>query len=366
MKMRTFIKLKTPSKSIRGTFHARYISERERDPGSEEPESRPLFTHDRDGLKYKAADRYLTGGERKNARSNKIQHVIIAFNSHDARELQKLEIAPNAYAPAGEHSRRGESSKIELSDESANLEHSLGGRDRWRSEELAAAHRVQIVHDRPYAEAVRRMMRNLEESAGLSDLRYVMAVHRHTDKTHVHLLLRREYTDRETGEKRMLHRLPETFLNGRDEQGKARGGLLDVALSDALDTMIPRRRAPAAPHLPTRRSAPIARPTTAPGSPSLTTPAPARTSLVSPARYAATKPSRRRRRKNLDPVLSRPAPHETMPARTAPNDATGSPSPPSPPRARAPRHTGRDRQPPPQTPSNSRTPLPSRPRIFKN
>jgi hypothetical protein len=242
MKMRTFIKLKTPSKSIKGTFHARYISERERDPGSEEPESRPLFTHDRDGLKYKAADRYLTGGERANARSNEIQHVIIAFNSHDARELQKLEIAPDAYAPAGEHSRCGESAKIELSDESAKVEHSPASHDRWRGEELAAAHRVQIVHDRPYAEAVRRMMRNLEERAGLSDLRYVMAVHRHTDKTHVHLLLRREYTDRETGEKRMLHRLPEAFLNGRDEQGKARGGLLDVALSDALDTMIPRRQ----------------------------------------------------------------------------------------------------------------------------
>jgi hypothetical protein len=60
--------------------------------------------------------------------------------------------------------------------------------------------------------------------------------------THVHLLLRRECIDTKTGEKRMLHRLPETLLNGRDEQGKARGGLLDIALSDALDTMIPRRQ----------------------------------------------------------------------------------------------------------------------------
>lgn len=65
MRMRTFIKVKTPSKSIKGTFHARYISERERDPGREEPESRPLFTRERDGLKRTAADRYLAGGDRQ-------------------------------------------------------------------------------------------------------------------------------------------------------------------------------------------------------------------------------------------------------------------------------------------------------------
>ena len=240
--MRTFIKVKTPSNAVKGTFHARYISERERDPGREEPESRPLFTRDRDGLKYKAADRYLAGGGKPNAPRNEIQHVIIAFNSHDARELRKLKMAPSGASPAVEHTRRGESANVELSDESANVEHLPGGRDRWRGEELAAAHRAQIAHDRPYAEAVRKMMRNLEESAGLSDLRYVFAVHRHTDKTHVHLLLRRECTDSMTGERRVFHRLPEAFLNGRDEQGKARGGLLDVALSDALDTMIPRRR----------------------------------------------------------------------------------------------------------------------------
>lgn len=139
--MRTFIKVKTPSKSVKGTFHARYISERERDLGSEEPQSRPLFTHDRDGLKRTAADRYLAGGERPNARSNEIQHVIIAFNSHDARELQKLQIAPDARTVADEDSRK---------DESSNLEHSRkAGERQARREELAAIHKAQIAHDRP-------------------------------------------------------------------------------------------------------------------------------------------------------------------------------------------------------------------------
>src|ERR1051325_7705303 len=177
MKMRTFIKLKTPSKSIRGTFHARYISEREREPGREEPESRPLFTHDRDGLKYKAADRYLSGGERPNARSNEIQHIIIAFNKHDARELQKLEIPPAPQAPPDARVRETKSSKIELRDDSSKLELSPDAdRKHARRKELAAIHRAQVARDRPYAKTVRKMICNMEELSGLSDLRYVLAV----------------------------------------------------------------------------------------------------------------------------------------------------------------------------------------------
>lgn len=151
-------------------------------------------------------------------------------------------ITPVVNSRADEDSQKDESSKVEHLDESANLEHSPEAEKSSRKEELAKAHKVQVARDHPYAEAVRQMMSNLEQSAGLSDLRYVMTVRRHTEKTHVHLLLRRECTDTETGEKKMLHRLPETFLNGREEHGKARGGLLDIALSDALDTMISRRQ----------------------------------------------------------------------------------------------------------------------------
>lgn len=226
MRMRTFINVKTPNKSVKTANHARYISERERDARREEPESRPVFTHDRDGLKHTAADRYLAGGDTARARTCDLQHVIIAFNSHDARELEKL---------GGERaaSARGRLSKVDTQE---------AGRKLSKSD---IAKQVQVERDRPFAEAVRQMMANLEERTDLTELRYAMAVHRHTDKTHVHLLLRREYASRESGEKQMLHRLPAEFLNGRDEQGKAKAGLLDAALSDALDTMIPRRERPA-------------------------------------------------------------------------------------------------------------------------
>jgi hypothetical protein len=119
MGMRTFIKVKTTSKSIKGSFPARYLSEREQDPKREEPESRPLFTHEQDGIGFRAADRYLAGGERPQALTNELQHLIIAFNEHAARELQKLEIAPSqAKVEPDESANIADSQK---DDESANI-----------------------------------------------------------------------------------------------------------------------------------------------------------------------------------------------------------------------------------------------------
>lgn len=245
MRMRTFINVKTPNKSVKLANHARYISERERDLRREEPESRPVFTHDRDGLKHTAADRYLAGGKQPRARTCDLQHVIIAFNAHDAREMETLGRSRVA-ALKNQLSNIDvtQSSIIDVSEPGSKTSNVDVSVPTNKTSKVDIAKKAQIERDRPFAEAVRKMMANLEERTDLSELRYAMAVHRHTDKTHVHLLLRREYLSRETGEKRMLHRLPVEFLNGRDEQGKARAGLLDAALSDALDTMIPRRQRP--------------------------------------------------------------------------------------------------------------------------
>lgn len=219
--MRTVIRVVPAAASGRVSSHARYISERERNPEREEPESRPIFTHDRDGIKHKAADRYLAGGVRPKARSNELHHLVVSFNKPDWLELARLE-------PTRAKRAKKEASKTSVAEakKSNRVE---------RSQE-------QVERDLPYARVVRLMMQNLEEHSGLMDFRYAMAVHRHTQQTHVHLLLRRECADRATGEKRELVRLPKEFLNSRDEVGKARGGLLDVSLSDALDTMIPRRQ----------------------------------------------------------------------------------------------------------------------------
>jgi diadenosine tetraphosphate (Ap4A) HIT family hydrolase len=109
-----------------------------------------------------------------------------------------LKVAPPAPDAADGPERK--SSKVEDLNESSKVEDSPEAHaKRARRKELAAAHREQVARDLPYVEAVRKMMRNLEEHSGLSDFRYVMAVHRHTGMTHVHLLLRRRRADRKTG-----------------------------------------------------------------------------------------------------------------------------------------------------------------------
>jgi hypothetical protein len=231
MRMRTFIHVLASNSGIKVSSHARYVSERERDPQREEPQTRPIFTHDRDGLKHTAADRYLTGGERAKAKSNELHHIIIAFNSADQRELKKLETAARSDYCAPRFARRHQRAASDTPEAAIP-----------KSDRAKKAKQSQVERDSPYAQLIRGMMRNIEERTELSDLRYAFCVHRHTSNTHVHLLLRREYTDRETGEKKTLQRLPVEFLNGLDERGKARGGLLDASLSDALDTMIPDRR----------------------------------------------------------------------------------------------------------------------------
>jgi hypothetical protein len=120
MGMRTFIKVKTANKSVKGSFHARYLAEREQNPEREEPASRPLSTHEQDGLGFRAADRYLTGGARARALTNELQHIIVAFNSHDARELQKLEIAPE-HPMVEKDGTEIESAKIDIADESPHF-----------------------------------------------------------------------------------------------------------------------------------------------------------------------------------------------------------------------------------------------------
>jgi hypothetical protein len=211
--MRTFIHVVRPTKSTTFSSHARYISERERNRELEEVASRPLFTRDKDGIKHRAADRYLAGGDRPKARSNEIFHIIFAFNAHDRRQLKKLE-------------KRHEIAKA------------------VENEDPQLAKLRQVSRDLPYAEVVRKMITNLEERTVMRDLRYVMAVHRHTAYTHVHLLLRRDYTSLVTNQREIMDKLPKEFLNMTDERGKRDGGLLDKALSDSLDTMIkPRPRA---------------------------------------------------------------------------------------------------------------------------
>lgn len=187
--MRTILIIKNSSRGGKAAAGARYISERERNPAREEPQTRPLFSSDRDEMKAKAADRYLAGDGRLKPAARELHHLIIAFGRADAEELER----------AGR-----------------------GTEDR----------------DRPYREVLRATMQSVARHVGATSLRWVAGVHRHTEKPHVHLLLHKEIQEEETGRTRLLHRLPATLLNGRDEQGRPTGGAFDRCLSQALDEVL--------------------------------------------------------------------------------------------------------------------------------
>jgi hypothetical protein len=221
--MRTIIKVIQKSK-IAGSSANRYISERERDPEREGAGNRPVFTPDQDSLTAWRADRYLAGGGAKPRPSKSdLQHIIFAFNRHDARELERLGRVP----------------KVELSppDKSQNEPGDQIGTNPKTEQSKEEQNR-----DVAYRIAVRGAMELIRKELNAASLRWTATVHRHTSNPHVHLLLHRDYEDATTGEaKRLPHRLPLDWLNGRGEDGKPKGGFLDRCLSEALDPLVPPR-----------------------------------------------------------------------------------------------------------------------------
>jgi hypothetical protein len=221
--MRTIIKVSQTSK-IAGSSANRYISERQRDPKREGTGNRSVFTPDQDSLTAWRADRYLAGGGAKPRPSkHDLHHIIFAFNRHDARALERLGRVPKAELPPTEKSQNepadqiGTGPKTEQSKEDQN-------------------------RDAPYRIAVRGAMELIRKELNARSLRWTTTVHRHTPNPHVHLLLHKDYEDATTGEaKRLPHRLPLDWLNGRGEDGKPKGGFLDRCLSEALDPLVPPR-----------------------------------------------------------------------------------------------------------------------------
>jgi hypothetical protein len=221
--MRTIIKVSQKGK-VAGSSANRYISERQRDPEREVVQSRFIFTPDRDSLKAYAADRYLAGGGAKLRPSkHDLHHIIFAFNSHDARALERLGRVPKAELPPSDRAPKEPEYQIGTG---PNAGRSKGEQDR----------------DVAYRTAVRGAMESIRKELNAASLRWTATVHRHTSNPHVHLLLHKDYEDATTGEaKRLPPRLPLDWLNGRDESNKPKGGFLDRCLSQALDPLVPPR-----------------------------------------------------------------------------------------------------------------------------
>ncbi|MGE0133442.1 MAG: hypothetical protein AB7U82_35650 [Blastocatellales bacterium] len=134
---------------------ARYISTRERDEEREGQEARELFSESEERLNYSQANRLL--GDGRDPKTDDVLHLVISFHR----------------------------------EEDFNL---LGGDEESRLSGVR--------------ETTRGTLKEMEDALNAEKLRWVAGTHRNTDNPHVHLLIHRDYVDRQTGSAKRLHTLP--------------------------------------------------------------------------------------------------------------------------------------------------------------
>jgi hypothetical protein len=134
---------------------ARYIATRDRDEAREGAAPRPLFSAHAEHLTYPQANRWLGGAHAP--RTTDLLHVVISLA--EEQDFNRL-----------------------------------GANEAARQQGLR--------------ETTRRTLQDLAAHWQAGELRWAAGIHRNTDNPHVHLLLQREYTERETGRVRRLPARP--------------------------------------------------------------------------------------------------------------------------------------------------------------
>lgn len=133
----------------------RYISRRERDEDREGGAPRKLFSEREDNLSFHQANRLLGNGD--DPRTADLLHLVISLEKEE--DFNRL--------GNGEESRQ-----------------------------------------QALRETTRDTMKEMAADLNASELRWVAGIHRNTDNPHIHLLIHRDYSDRETGQTKRLKTLP--------------------------------------------------------------------------------------------------------------------------------------------------------------
>ena len=134
---------------------ARYVSTRERDEAREGQEARWLFSESEERLNYSQANRLL--GDGRDPKTDDVLHLVISF--HQEEDFNQL---------------------------GTNEEARLSG----------------------VRETTRGTLKEMTDALNAEKLRWVAGIHRNTDNPHVHLLIHRDYVDRQTGSAKRLDTLP--------------------------------------------------------------------------------------------------------------------------------------------------------------
>jgi hypothetical protein len=171
----------------------RYISERDRDPEREGSGPRPLFSDREDSLTYRGADRFLTRGEGTPDKEDLI-HIAVSFRNEDYEQL--------------------------------------GGTDAERKDHLI--------------EVAREGISGLREDLYAKELRWVAGIHLNTDNPHIHILISKEFVDRDRGKPRRIERILKQLLahreTGADSIARPVEGRIGGHFVAALDRQIERVR----------------------------------------------------------------------------------------------------------------------------
>jgi hypothetical protein len=169
-----------------GTSQAtRYVSRRERDESREDREPRTLFSEKEDSLSFYKANRLL--GDGIDPKTDDILHLVISFEKEDDFNQLGIDEEP----------------------------------------------RQQAVR-----EMTRSAMKKMAEDLGTSQLRWTAGIHRNTDNPHVHLLIHRDYLNRETGRVRRLQTLPKQMRVGWERSDNGKQIINPGSISHSLETLL--------------------------------------------------------------------------------------------------------------------------------
>ncbi|GEM_PF-860803 len=170
---------------------ARYVSTRDRDEEREGNQARALFSAGEDKLTASQANRFLGDGQEPNA--NDVLHVVISLEKEE--DFFRL--------GNDEESRKA------------------GVRETTRS-----------------------AVKDMADLFNADELRWVAGIHRNTDNPHVHLLIHRDYVDRETKREKRLTALQRelrlSWSNAPDGERVTNPGALSQAFEKHLERNIER------------------------------------------------------------------------------------------------------------------------------
>ena len=166
----------------------RYIAERDKDPEREGPGPRPLFSEDREGMSYRAADRVLD---------------------------------PDSQP------QKGDLLHFSVSLEEADFE-KLGADEKERQARLR--------------EVIREGMKGMVEELNVERLTWVAGIHRNTDHPHAHIVVHKQAIERGTGKDRRIGRIPKRLLPHKEMQ-EGREVLVPGRIGDRFLTALEKQQA---------------------------------------------------------------------------------------------------------------------------